>query len=139
MQMELYLARDIKGNKNNFFRYINDIKKAWEDVKPPQKENGDLITRNRVKAEVPNDCFVSVFTGCTTQPPENKGREWEKEEPPIKNEDQIQELLKNLKVHKAMGSNETHPWVLRDLEDKVAKPLSTIFGNLWHSRKVSAD
>ncbi|KFV03795.1 hypothetical protein N339_00712, partial [Pterocles gutturalis] len=47
--------------------------------------------------------------------------------------------LKNLKVHESMGPDEIHPWVLRELADEVAKPLSIIFKKLWHSGEVPAD
>ncbi|KFV15062.1 hypothetical protein N340_07525, partial [Tauraco erythrolophus] len=68
---ELNLARDIKGNKKNFYRYVNDKKRSRENVGPLRKETGDLATRDMEKAEVLNDSFASVFTGksssCTAQ------------------------------------------------------------------------
>jgi len=47
--------------------------------------------------------------------------------------------LRNLKVHKPMGPDKMHPWVLRELADEVAKPLSIIFERLWLSGEVSTD
>jgi len=45
------------------------------------------------KVEILNDFFASVFTGksfsLTTQASENKGRDWENEEPPAVGEDQV--------------------------------------------------
>ncbi|KFV02308.1 hypothetical protein N340_11981, partial [Tauraco erythrolophus] len=61
--IELNLARDIKGNKKGFYRYVSDKKRSRENVGPLQKETGDLATQDMEKAEVLDDFFVSVFTG----------------------------------------------------------------------------
>ena len=128
---ELNLARDVKKNKKSFYRYVSDKRKTRENVGPLQKETGDLVTWDMEKAEVLNDFFASVFTGkCssrTTQVTEGKGRDWENEELPTVGEDQVRDHLRNLKVHKSMRPDEMHPWVLREVADEVAEPLSIIF------------
>ena len=84
--IELNLARDVKGNKKSFYRYISDQRQTRENVGPLRKETGELVSQDTEKAEVLNDFFASVFTGkCsshTAQVAEGKSRDWENEEPP---------------------------------------------------------
>ncbi|KFW03844.1 hypothetical protein N326_11919, partial [Eurypyga helias] len=59
--------------------------------------------------------------------------------PPMVSEDQVGEHLKNLKVHKFMGPDGIHPWVLRELADEITKPLSITFKKSWKSVDVPID
>jgi len=84
--------------------------------------------------------FASVFTGkCfshTAEVTDDQGRDWQNEEPHTVGEDQVQDHLRNLKVHRSMGPDEVHLQVLRELDDEVAKPLSIISEKLWQSSEV---
>ncbi|GAB0177047.1 mitochondrial enolase superfamily member 1 [Grus japonensis] len=138
---EISLARDVKDNKKNFYRYVSDKRRMRENVGPLWNETGDLVTQDMEKAEVLNDFFASVFTGkCLSHTAQvTEGRDWENEEPPTVGEDQVQEYLRNLKVHKSMGPDEMHPQVLREVVDEVARPLAIIFEKSWQSGEVPAD
>ncbi|KFV99838.1 hypothetical protein N326_04301, partial [Eurypyga helias] len=59
--------------------------------------------------------------------------------PPMVSEDQLQEHLRNLKVHKSMGPDGIHLWVPKDMVDGAAKPLSIIFEKSWRSGEVPDD
>ncbi|GAB0187360.1 mitochondrial enolase superfamily member 1 [Grus japonensis] len=141
--IELNVARDVKDNKKSFYTYVSDKRKMRENVSPLWNEMGDLVTQDRENAEVLNDFFASVFTGkClshTARVTEGKDRDWENEEPPTVGEDQVQDHLRNLKVHKSMGPDEMHPWVLRELVDEVARQLTIIFEKAWQSSEVPTD
>ena len=84
--------------------------------------------RDMKKSEVLSDICSSVFTSKgsshTTQVAESKGKNWEKE-------DQVQDHLKNLKVHKSVGPDEIHTHVLRELADEVTMLLSIISERSW--------
>jgi len=95
-QTELNLARDIKGNKKKFYKYISDKRKARKNIGPLWKETGDLVMRDVEKAEVLSVFCASVFTSKssshTTQAAESKGKDIEKVDLPALSEDQVQEL-----------------------------------------------
>ena len=110
---------------------------------PLWKEAGDLVTWDVEKAELLNNFFASVFNSkCsshTTQVAKGKGGDWDNEEPLTVGEEQVQDCLRNLKMHKSMGPDEMHPRSRGQLMGEVAKPLSIIFERSWQSGDVPTD
>ncbi|XP_058657372.1 triadin isoform X20 [Ammospiza caudacuta] len=53
--------------------------------------------------------------------------------------DQVQTRLRNLKVYKSMGPDKILPWVLKELAEEAAMPLSNIFEKSWQSGGVPTD
>ncbi|GAB0188654.1 mitochondrial enolase superfamily member 1 [Grus japonensis] len=139
--IEITLARDVKDKKKGFYRYVSEKRRTRENVGPLRNETGDPVTQDMEKAEVLNDFFASVFTGkCLSHTAQvTEGRDWENAEPPAVGEDEVQEYLRNLKVHKPMAADEMYPQVLRQMADEVARPLAIIFEKSWQSGGVPAD
>lgn len=37
------MARDVKGDKKDFYKYVNNKSKSWENVGPLLNETGGLV------------------------------------------------------------------------------------------------
>jgi len=60
--LELNLAREVKNNKNGFFKYTCSKQNTRENVGTLLNEVGALVTEDTEKAELLNVFFASVFT-----------------------------------------------------------------------------
>lgn len=62
-QQELSVAKDIKDNRNSFYRYVARKRKTGDKMGFLQKDMEDLDTLDKEKAKVFNDFYSSVFNG----------------------------------------------------------------------------
>ncbi|KFZ57322.1 hypothetical protein N321_09184, partial [Antrostomus carolinensis] len=60
--LELNLAKDVKDNKKDFFKYINNKRQTRGNVGSLLNEVGALVTGDVEKAKILNAFFTSVFT-----------------------------------------------------------------------------
>ncbi|GAB0186669.1 hypothetical protein GRJ2_001132200 [Grus japonensis] len=104
-----------------------DKRKTRKIMGPLLNETGNLVTQDMEKAEVLNAAFASVFTSKTglqePQGPEMKGKGCNKEGLSLVEEDQVNEYLRKLDMHKSVSPDGMHPRVLKELADITAKPL----------------
>ncbi|KAK4805322.1 hypothetical protein QYF61_018185 [Mycteria americana] len=144
VKLELNLASAVKDNKKCFYKYINNKRRAKENLHPLLDAGGNIVTKDEEKAEVLNAFFSSFFnskTSCSwgTQPPELEDRDGEQNEAPIIQGEMVSDLLHHLDTHKSMGPDGIHPRVLRELAEALTKPLSILYQQSWLTREVPVD
>lgn len=64
--LQLNLARDVKGSKKDFNKYINKRNSSKNVGLLLNPHSRALVTQDMEKANVLNDFFTSVFTGKTS-------------------------------------------------------------------------
>ena len=130
-QHDLYvnnLVGDIKANPSDFYRYINGQKKDTQGIPPLKRRNGNSVAESELEqADEFNGQFTDVF---------NKN---EHSQVPLPNRSVpfmndivvsavgVTKLLKGLNPSKALGPDELHPRVLKEL----ASELGPVFAHLF--------
>lgn len=60
--MGVNLATDVKGNKKDFYKYMDDKRKTTEDASLLLNEMEDLVTQDKERVEALNTSFISACT-----------------------------------------------------------------------------
>lgn len=104
---------------------------------------GALVTKDMEKEELLNAFCASIFTAKISlqesQTLETREEVWRKEDFPLVKEDGVRDQISKPDIHKSMGPDGMHPWVLRELADVIARLLSVTFERLWRTGEVPED
>ena len=130
-QHDLYvnnLVGDVKANPRDFYRYINSQKKDTQGIPPLKRKNGKGVAQSDLeKAEEFNGQFTDVFSKNehTQVPLLDRSAPFMNDIAVSK--DGVFKLLKGLNPSKALGPDELHPRVLKEL----ATELGPVFAHLF--------
>ena len=124
------LVCDVKANPRDFYRYIHSQKKDTQGIPPLKRKNGKGVAQSDLeKAEEFNGQFTDVF---------NKNEHTQvpllDRSAPFMNDiavskDKVIKLLKGLNPSKALGPDELHPRVLKELATELG-PVSVNTGEI---------
>ena len=130
-QHDLYvnnLVGDVKANPRDFYRYINSQKKDTQGIPPLKRKNGKGVAQSDLeKAEEFNGQFTDVFSKNEhTQVPLLDRSAPFMNDIAVSKEGVIK-LLKGLNPSKALGPDELHPRVLKELATELGPVLAHLF------------
>ena len=123
------LVGDVKANPRDFFyHYINSQKKDTQGIPPLKKrQGGGLALSDFEKASEFNSQFTDVFTKSEHNQVPLLDRSDPFMEDIVVTKEGVTQLLKGLNPSKALGPDELHPRVLKEL----ATELGPIFAHLF--------
>lgn len=119
------LARDMRGNKKGFYKYIISKRKPRECVSPLLNGTKNLVMKAAEKAKV---FFINKTCLQESQRPENSGKVWSMEYLPSVEEDQARLCLNKLDIHKSVGFDIMQSQVLQELADVIVRLLLSLKG-----------
>ena len=130
-QHDLYvnnLVGDVKANPRDFYRYINSQTKDTQGIPPLKKRQGSGLAQSDFeKASEFNGQFTDVFTKSEHSQVPLLDRSAPFMEDIVVTKEGVTKLLKGLNPSKALGPDELHPRVLKEL----ATELGPVFAHLF--------
>ena len=128
----------MKEDNKIFWKFIQSKTKSKENIPCITDENGELQTDNKIKAELLNKFFQSVFIieditqGIPIFPP----RTDQKLETTEFDIQKVQEHIEKLKETKSLGPDKMHPKFQKETAKNIAEPLTKIFQKSIETRKI---
>ena len=130
-QHDLYvnnLVGDVKANPRDFCRYINSQKKDTQGIPPLKKRNGNGVVQSDLeKAEEFNGQFMDVLNENEHTQVPLLDRSAPFMDDIVVSKDGVTKLLEGLNPSKALGPDQLHPRVLKEL----ATELGPVFAHLF--------
>ena len=124
------LVGDVKANPRDFCRYINSQKKDTQGIPSLKRKNGKGVAQSDLeKAEEFNGQFTDVFSKNehTQVPLLDRSAPFMNDIAVSK--DGVIKLLKGLNPSKALGPNELHHRVLKELATELGPVFAHLFRN----------
>ena len=109
---------------------IHQLKTKTKEGVGNNRQNSKLVETDKERAEVLPNYFSSVFTKEPAGPLptlERQGKIMEKMGDIRTTEDEMRKILSKLKVDKSPGSDNMHPYFLKETANELASPLNIIF------------
>ena len=126
-------------NSKPLWRYIKSKRQDGNGVSP-LKENGQLHSDSRRKAEILNNQFCSVFTSEDTKNIPKLPGPPNTEMPKFKITVQgVTKLLEGLNGGKASGPDELPNWILKNAANEISPFLKIIFDRSLQTGKLPDD
>jgi len=139
-KFEVKLAQNIKEDSKSFYAYARSRSKSKVNVGSLADSSNELVSEPKVKAEILNDFFASVFTvEKETDIPlldTFLGDKLVNFEVDI---DIIKSKLSTLKADKAAGVDDMSPCILKAVSEEIALPVAMIFRKSLNTGCVPRD
>ena len=137
---EYNLAINIKQNPKAFWRYCKSKLKNRSKLGDMNMADGILTGDDKLKADLLNHFFVSVFTHENTHIPDLAPKYLSKDSCEICfTTDVMEKKLKKLKVTKSAGPDGFHPRVLNEISPSIRLPLSIICSKSYAEGSLPMD
>ena len=131
-QHDLYvnnLVGNVKANPKDFYRYINSQKKDAQGIPPLKKRNGGGVAQSESEKAAEFNCqLTDVFTKSEYSQVPLLDRSAPFMEDIVVTKEGVTKLLKGLNPSKALGPDELHPRVLKELAIEL-DPILRIYSS----------